>query len=92
MSDYKCESCEEKDKIVKNNEERIEDYINYIKKQSMQRATGGLRGEIPGAGAEDLQRVDAQTQTESVGGDGQSRRAENQISSTVVQNQSTLSS
>lgn len=32
MNDYTCERCEEKDKIIVNNEQRIADYIAYIKK------------------------------------------------------------
>lgn len=35
MNDYNCERCEEKEKIIQNNEQRINDYIAYIKKQSM---------------------------------------------------------
>ena len=33
MHDYICERCEEKDKTIKNNEERISEYMAYIKKQ-----------------------------------------------------------
>lgn len=32
MQNYSCEKCEQKDRQIKINEERIEDYINYIKK------------------------------------------------------------
>jgi DNA-binding protein H-NS len=38
MTDYNCERCEEKDKVIQNNEQRINDYIAYIKKQSMQKS------------------------------------------------------
>ena len=38
MADYSCEKCDEKDRLIENNEQRINDYIQYIKKQSMQRA------------------------------------------------------
>jgi hypothetical protein len=40
MNDYKCENCDDKDKIIQINEKRIGDYINYIKKQSSQTADG----------------------------------------------------
>jgi hypothetical protein len=38
MTDYSCEKCDEKERVIENNEQRINDYIQYIKKQSMQRA------------------------------------------------------
>ena len=34
MNDYTCEKCEEKDRIIENNEQRIADYISYIKKNT----------------------------------------------------------
>jgi hypothetical protein len=34
MNDYQCERCEEKAKVISNNEQRIEEYIAYIKKHS----------------------------------------------------------
>ena len=40
MNDYTCEKCQEKDKIIENNEQSISDYIAYIQKQSLQRASG----------------------------------------------------
>ena len=32
MNDYTCEKCQEKDKIIENNEQSISDYIAYIQK------------------------------------------------------------
>jgi hypothetical protein len=40
MNEYRCERCEEKDSIIHNNEERINDYIAYIKKQSLKNFKG----------------------------------------------------
>lgn len=37
MNDYNCERCEEKDKTLKSNEERINEYKAYIKKQGAQK-------------------------------------------------------
>jgi hypothetical protein len=34
MNEYQCERCEEKTKVISNNEQRIEEYIAYIKKHS----------------------------------------------------------
>jgi len=47
---------------------------------------------MPGVGAEDEQSVDAQTQTDTINSSDGQRRAENQISSVVMQNQSSASS
>lgn len=41
MNDYTCEKCEQKEKIIENNEQRINDYIAYIQKQSLQRHNRG---------------------------------------------------
>ena len=46
MQNYSCELCDQKDRQIKIYEEKINDYVNYIKKHSLKKAESRTEASI----------------------------------------------